>query len=256
MLWPAPYHTPHCCHSHLPPPAPQIEESALDWLAGAGYDPVYGARPVKRAIQRDLETPLARALLMGAFQEDDTVVVSGRGCCCCAVCCLACMCWWQEAASAACSSSRVESACGAVMPAGFMAVQALSMMDADSQSYLLPFLPGRLRQPRAPPPSPSAASQASRRASRSQRRATTRTRSQARSQRKQRRSQQQRPAAAKQAAATGLSRCLWLSSTAAGPDSAAAAAGRRSRKHRRQQRQQHLQTRQLSTALQARALTP
>jgi ATP-dependent Clp protease ATP-binding subunit ClpB len=60
---------------HCPVCALQIEESALDWLAGAGYDPVYGARPVKRAIQRDLETPLARALLMGAFQEDDTVVV-------------------------------------------------------------------------------------------------------------------------------------------------------------------------------------
>lgn len=81
-------------HSHLlPPPAPQIEESALDWLAGAGYDPVYGARPVKRAIQRDLETPLARALLMGAFQEDDTVVVSACWACWSCVACVACMCW-------------------------------------------------------------------------------------------------------------------------------------------------------------------
>jgi ATP-dependent Clp protease ATP-binding subunit ClpB len=38
-----------------------------------GYDPVYGARPVKRAIQRELETPLAQALLRGQFE-----VRSGR----------------------------------------------------------------------------------------------------------------------------------------------------------------------------------
>jgi hypothetical protein len=37
-------------------------------LAAVGYDPVYGARPVKRAIQRELETPLAQALLRGQFQ--------------------------------------------------------------------------------------------------------------------------------------------------------------------------------------------
>lgn len=37
-----------------------------------GYDPVFGARPVKRAVQRELETGLAKALLRGEFGEDDT----------------------------------------------------------------------------------------------------------------------------------------------------------------------------------------
>jgi ATP-dependent Clp protease ATP-binding subunit ClpA len=45
----------------------QLSEAALDHLADAGYDPVYGARPVKRAIQRELENPLAKALLRGEF---------------------------------------------------------------------------------------------------------------------------------------------------------------------------------------------
>ena len=40
-----------------------------------GYDPVYGARPVKRAVQRELETGLAKALLRGEILEDDTVIV-------------------------------------------------------------------------------------------------------------------------------------------------------------------------------------
>ena len=44
-----------------------------------GYDPVYGARPVKRAVQRELETALAKALLRGDFGEDDTVVVDAPG---------------------------------------------------------------------------------------------------------------------------------------------------------------------------------
>lgn len=44
-----------------------------------GYDPVYGARPVKRAVQRELETALAKALLRGEFGEDDTVIVDAPG---------------------------------------------------------------------------------------------------------------------------------------------------------------------------------
>lgn len=44
-----------------------------------GFDPVYGARPVKRAVQRDLETGLAKALLRGDFGEEDTVVVEAPG---------------------------------------------------------------------------------------------------------------------------------------------------------------------------------
>jgi len=38
----------------------QLEDSAVDYLAAKGFDPVYGARPVKRAVQRELETALAK----------------------------------------------------------------------------------------------------------------------------------------------------------------------------------------------------
>ena len=61
-----------------------ISESATDWLANAGYDPVYGARPLKRAIQRELETPIAKAILAGRYVDGATVnvdvepVVSGN----------------------------------------------------------------------------------------------------------------------------------------------------------------------------------
>ncbi|EAU73368.1 ATP-dependent chaperone ClpB [Synechococcus sp. RS9916] len=52
-----------------------ISEGATDWLANAGYDPVYGARPLKRAIQRELETPIAKAILGGHYGEGATVEV-------------------------------------------------------------------------------------------------------------------------------------------------------------------------------------
>ena len=52
-----------------------ISEGATDWLANAGYDPVYGARPLKRAIQRELETPIAKAILGGRYGEGATVEV-------------------------------------------------------------------------------------------------------------------------------------------------------------------------------------
>ena len=45
-----------------------LRESAVDYLALKGFDPVFGARPVKRVVQRELETTLARALLKGEFQ--------------------------------------------------------------------------------------------------------------------------------------------------------------------------------------------
>ena len=53
-----------------------LSEEALDKLVDAGFDPVYGARPLKRAIQQQLENPLAQALLKGAFAHGDTIVVS------------------------------------------------------------------------------------------------------------------------------------------------------------------------------------
>jgi ATP-dependent Clp protease ATP-binding subunit ClpB len=53
----------------------QLDAAALDWLAQVGYDPVYGARPLKRAIQRELETPIAKAILAGSFAPGSTVEV-------------------------------------------------------------------------------------------------------------------------------------------------------------------------------------
>ncbi|MBD2101943.1 ATP-dependent chaperone ClpB [Leptolyngbya sp. FACHB-261] len=51
----------------------KLSEAALDWIADIGYDPVYGARPLKRAIQRELETQIAKAILRGEFNDGDTV---------------------------------------------------------------------------------------------------------------------------------------------------------------------------------------
>ena len=53
----------------------QLSEGASDWLANVGYDPVYGARPLKRAIQRELETPIAKAILGGRFSEGQRICV-------------------------------------------------------------------------------------------------------------------------------------------------------------------------------------
>ncbi len=53
----------------------QLNADALDWLAGVGYDPVYGARPLKRAIQRELETPIAKGILAGQFSGSHTIAV-------------------------------------------------------------------------------------------------------------------------------------------------------------------------------------
>ncbi len=53
----------------------EISESALDLLGEAGFDPVYGARPLKRAIQRQLENPLANELLSGRFMPGDVIKV-------------------------------------------------------------------------------------------------------------------------------------------------------------------------------------
>ena len=54
---------------------PQVTEAAEELVAERGYDAEYGARPLKRAIQRLLENPLSSALLRGQFQEGDTIVV-------------------------------------------------------------------------------------------------------------------------------------------------------------------------------------
>ena len=53
-----------------------VEDSALAELAQAGFDPVFGARPLKRAIQQQIENPLAKAILEGKFAAKDTIRVS------------------------------------------------------------------------------------------------------------------------------------------------------------------------------------
>jgi ATP-dependent Clp protease ATP-binding subunit ClpB len=52
-----------------------LDDSAYDYLADQGYDPIYGARPLKRVIQQYLENPLAQALLAGQFIGGDTILV-------------------------------------------------------------------------------------------------------------------------------------------------------------------------------------
>ncbi|MBL8430595.1 MAG: ATP-dependent chaperone ClpB [Dechloromonas sp.] len=53
-----------------------VEDSALAELAQAGFDPVFGARPLKRAIQQQIENPLAKSILEGRFVAKDVIVVS------------------------------------------------------------------------------------------------------------------------------------------------------------------------------------
>ena len=52
-----------------------LTEAALRWLGRVGYDPVYGARPLKRAVQRYLQDPLAEMLIEGAVTDGATVNV-------------------------------------------------------------------------------------------------------------------------------------------------------------------------------------
>jgi ATP-dependent Clp protease ATP-binding subunit ClpB len=56
-----------------------ISEEALQKIAEAGFDPVYGARPLKRAIQQQIENPLSKAILSGRFGPKDTIRVGVRG---------------------------------------------------------------------------------------------------------------------------------------------------------------------------------
>jgi ATP-dependent Clp protease ATP-binding subunit ClpB len=53
----------------------ELTTAAYDFLARTGYDPVYGARPLKRAIQQYIENPLAQTLLQGKFKPEDTIKV-------------------------------------------------------------------------------------------------------------------------------------------------------------------------------------
>jgi ATP-dependent Clp protease ATP-binding subunit ClpC len=53
----------------------ELTKSAKVWLADAGYDPVYGARPLRRAIEKQVENPLSSRILAGEYKEGDTIVV-------------------------------------------------------------------------------------------------------------------------------------------------------------------------------------
>jgi ATP-dependent Clp protease ATP-binding subunit ClpB len=57
----------------------ELDEAALDLLSEVGYDPVYGARPLKRAVQRMIENPLAQRLLQGDFVAGDTILATVDG---------------------------------------------------------------------------------------------------------------------------------------------------------------------------------
>ena len=55
-----------------------LSESALDYLSDVGYDPVYGARPLKRTLQREVETKVARGILNGEFLNGDSIFVTAN----------------------------------------------------------------------------------------------------------------------------------------------------------------------------------
>ncbi len=54
----------------------KLSDSALDYIVNSGYDPVYGARPLKRSIQRELENPIATKILEMTFGSGDTIVIN------------------------------------------------------------------------------------------------------------------------------------------------------------------------------------
>ena len=56
----------------------ELDENAKTWLANRGYEPAYGARPLKRVIQRHVQDPLAEQILAGGVKDGDTVRVSVR----------------------------------------------------------------------------------------------------------------------------------------------------------------------------------
>ena len=57
----------------------EVTDEVMAWLARRGYDPVYGARPLKRVIQREIADKLALAMLEGRYQEGHTVKVDLEG---------------------------------------------------------------------------------------------------------------------------------------------------------------------------------
>jgi ATP-dependent Clp protease ATP-binding subunit ClpB len=56
----------------------EVDDSAMEILINDGYDPAYGARPVKRAIQRDLENPIAKLIVAGKYPPGSTIHASAK----------------------------------------------------------------------------------------------------------------------------------------------------------------------------------
>ena len=54
----------------------ELDPAAREWLADKGYDPAYGARPLKRVIQKSVQDPLAELILSGAIKDGETVTIS------------------------------------------------------------------------------------------------------------------------------------------------------------------------------------
>jgi ATP-dependent Clp protease ATP-binding subunit ClpB len=53
-----------------------LDDSAVQWLADKGYDPAYGARPLKRVMQKELQDPLAEKILGGEIKDGSTVIIA------------------------------------------------------------------------------------------------------------------------------------------------------------------------------------
>ncbi len=56
----------------------ELNDQARSWLANRGYDPAYGARPLKRVIQRHVQDPLAEQILAGRIKDGETVKITVR----------------------------------------------------------------------------------------------------------------------------------------------------------------------------------
>ncbi len=57
----------------------EISDAFMERLVSAGFDPVYGARPLKRAIQQELENPLAQRILAGEYEPGQVILVDMKG---------------------------------------------------------------------------------------------------------------------------------------------------------------------------------
>ena len=57
----------------------QLNDKAKDFLVSKGYDPLYGARPMRRSVERFLEDPLAEEILRGTFHEGEPILVTAEG---------------------------------------------------------------------------------------------------------------------------------------------------------------------------------